>query len=201
MFRFPVQLHQICGPISITVVACLLFFAEDFIGAIFIYERPEIANWQLWRLITGNLLHSNLNHLLLNLLGLVLLWALHGDYYTTRRYMFIFTCCAIATTLGLYLFNPGIYWYVGLSGALHGIFVWGAVVDIQHKLTSGWLLLLGVAIKIGYEQMYGASAVLAEWIAASVATDAHLYGAVGGLMVGVLSIAMQSQNRQKQNGE
>ena len=38
--------------------------------------------------------------------------------------------------------------YVGLSGALHGLFTWGALKDISSKTKGGWLLLIGVWLKI-----------------------------------------------------
>ena len=59
---------------------------------------------------------------------------------------------------------------------------WGALMDIKHKEKTGYLLLIGLMAKIIHEQIYGASADVERLIGAGVATDAHLYGAIGGLL-------------------
>jgi membrane associated rhomboid family serine protease len=76
---------------------------------------------------------------------------------------------------------------------LHGLFVWGACFDILNKEHTGWLLLIGVAIKLGYEQLGGDTQAIAELIGASVAVDAHLYGAVSGLILGLVFIVLSAQ--------
>ena len=62
-------------------------------------------------------------------------------------------------------------------------------MDIKEKMTSGWLLLVGIAIKVGYEQYNGSSSEVAELIDAKVAVDAHMFGAVGGLIIFLLMIS------------
>lgn len=74
-------------------------------------------------------------------------------------------------------------WYAGLSGVLHGFFVWGAFQDIKHRVRFGWLLMIGVWLKIAYEQVFGQDPDLAKFIDANVAVDSHLYGALGGILV------------------
>jgi membrane associated rhomboid family serine protease len=55
-------------------------------------------------------------------------------------------------------------------------------MDIRHRDKTGYLLFFGVWLKISHEQYYGASADVANLINATVAIDAHLWGAVGGLL-------------------
>ena len=80
---------------------------------------------------------------------------------------------------GLLLLSP-IQSYVGLSGVLHGLFIWAAIEDIKQKRNTGWLLLIGVIAKICWEQYFGASASTVSLINAKVATEAHLIGATCG---------------------
>ncbi len=110
-----------------------------------------------------------------------MLWALHGDHYTPKSYLLAFISSLVICSLGIYYFDPEMERYVGLSGVLHGIFVWGAILDIKKGWNSGYLLLLGVIAKVAYEQIFGASADVEALINASVAIDAHLWGTVGGL--------------------
>ena len=138
---------------------------------------------ETWRLLSGNIVHTNGYHLLLNLSGLTLLWALHGEHYRIGRFLKVFVWCSLGTSAGLYLFSEDLIWYAGLSGALHGIFVWGALMDIMNKMRSGWILLGGVALKVIYEQISGSSAQVAALIDAKVAIDSHLFGALSGLII------------------
>ncbi len=117
-----------------------------------------------------------------------MLWALHGNYYTLKNYSLLFFTAALTCSLGLYFLSPSIVQYVGLSGVLHGFFVWGALMDIKNKDKTGYLLLIGVCLKIVHEQFYGASSDVSSLIEANVAIDAHLWGAVGGLLFFILSL-------------
>lgn len=183
MFNLPIQIQHIVGPLSILLMALLLYIFEPTSGQWLTYDRTAIQDMQLWRLLSANFLHTNLNHLLLNGAGLTLLWALHGEYYRPLSYVTVFIFCSFGCTLGLYFFAEQLDWYVGLSGALHGMFIWGAYLDIRHKIFSGWILLGGVWLKIMYEQIEGPSLEVAKLINANVATEAHLFGALSAMLV------------------
>ena len=65
-------------------------------------------------------------------------------------------------------------------------------MDIRNKIYSGVLLLLGIVAKVGWEQWQGSSDEVADLIGASVAIDAHLYGAVSGLALFILMWVMSA---------
>ncbi len=166
--------------IAFLTISC--FFLDNLISETFIYHRQLISQGEFWRLITGHFFHTNSFHLGLNMAALVLLCAIHGHFYTCRNYLLLFTFSALACSLSLYFFNPELVQYVGLSGILHGVFVWGALMDIWAKEKTGYLLFIGVWLKIAHEQFYGTSDDIAALIEANVAIDAHLWGAIGGLI-------------------
>ncbi|MBU2870886.1 rhombosortase [Colwellia sp. E2M01] len=166
----------------ISILAILAFVFDEQIASLFMYQYNAITHGELWRGLTGHLFHTNGMHLILNLSALVLLWALHGHFYNLLNYSLLFLFSAIICSLGLYLFSPDISQYVGLSGVIHGIFVFGAIMDILHKDKTGYLLFIGVWLKIAHEQFYGASEQVSNLIDANVAIDAHLWGAIGGLI-------------------
>lgn len=178
----PLNKNAVLFPAIIFLISFVIYFLPASIESILIYDRSDITSGQLWRLITGHLVHTNFNHLLLNLAGLTMLWALHGDHYTPKTYLLAFITSLVVCSLGIYYFDPSMERYVGLSGVLHGIFVWGAILDIKKGWNSGYLLLIGVVAKVAYEQVFGASADVEALINASVAIDAHLWGTVGGLL-------------------
>lgn len=184
----PVKPQFSFGPLILAVVCLLLFLAGESVTDMLAYDRYALESLETWRLISGNLVHTNIYHLLLNMAGLTLLWALHGEHYRPVTFLKLFVWCAMGTSLSIYFLSPQLIWYVGLSGALHGIFVWGACMDILHKVRSGWLLLAGVTAKILFEQTQGSSEDVANLIGASVAIDAHLYGAVCGALLFLLML-------------
>ncbi len=183
MLNLPTQSKHIIAPAFLLVLAFMLYLFEPLSSQHLAFDREKIQSFEVWRLLSGNFLHTNFRHLLLNALGLSLLWALHGQHFTTKNYLIIFLVLSLACTLGIYFFAERLAWYVGLSGTLHGMFVLGAYKDIRFGLKSGWLLLFGVWAKIAHEQWYGASQDVAELIGASVAIEAHLYGALSGMLV------------------
>jgi rhomboid family GlyGly-CTERM serine protease len=183
MLNLPIQKTHVFGPLCIVVLCTLLYFFEPGSSHWLAFDRSQLAQHQWWRLLSANFLHTNLNHMLLNFAGVFLLWALHGEYYCSKHYLLIFVFCALGSSIGIYFFAPRLDLYVGLSGALHGVFLWGAFKDIQHQRRSGWLLILAVWIKIIHEQYSGASAEIATLINASVAIEAHLYGALSGMVL------------------
>lgn len=195
----PVQPVHSLAPLVIVTLAFIAFVFDSQIENLLIYNRNLVLDGQYWRLITGHFLHSNVNHFLLNSAAVALLWALHGEYYNYCNYLMIFITSALICSLGIYWFSSDILLYVGLSGILHGFFVWGALTDIKHHEKTGYLLLIGVWAKILHEQMYGASADVEQLIGARVATDAHLYGALGGIVAFIVLYVFTTLSRRKLN--
>jgi|TARA_B110000208_G_scaffold11952_1_gene14782 rhomboid family GlyGly-CTERM serine protease len=168
--------------VLICLISSLAFIFDKQVSWLFIYNRDLISQGEVWRIFTGHFLHTNGYHLLLNLSAILLLWALHGQFYQYVSYTFLFIMTAITTSVGLYIFSPDLHQYVGLSGVLHGVFIFGALMDIKNKDKTGYLLFIGVWLKIADEQYSGASQDVAELIGANIAIDAHLWGAIGGLL-------------------
>lgn len=183
MFNLPVQAKYILAPLLVVIVSIVMALTEPVSSHLFAYDRNQLDNFQWWRLITGHFLHTNSPHLLLNTAGVALLWALHGHYYNASRYLIQLLVLCLGTAIGLYLFDQQMQWFVGLSGVLHGLFIIGAYFDIKHSFKIGWLMLIGVWIKVIHEQIFGASEEVAELIAANVAVDAHLFGTITGSII------------------
>jgi len=182
----------ICG-----IGATILFAFDEQLHTQLNYDVSALVQGQWWRLLSAHLLHTNLYHLLLNLAGLFLLWALHGEYYQHKNSLFLILLCSLGTATGLLVFSDLTH-YVGLSGTLHGLFAWGVIQDIKRGYKTGWLLLAGVVIKLLQEQFYGGSIATESLIQARVAVDAHLYGALSGLLAAGL-ISPCQQHKQASN--
>lgn len=192
----PLQPNAWLTPLIVLLISVIVYLLPESVSDTLVFDRTDIENGQWWRIFTGHFDHTNLNHLLLNLAGLIMLWALHGDHYRHGLFAAVFLVSAIATSLGIYYFDPDMNRYVGLSGVLHGVFVFGAIADIRTGEKTGYLLLIGVIAKIIYEQVAGASADMVDLIGASVAIDAHLFGAIGGLIAGLIWLGFNKPKSQ-----
>lgn len=146
------------------------------------YDRAAILAGQVWRLLSAHIAHLGWGHLAMNLAGLALIWMLFGRFYTTRQWCAVTLFCMIGISLGLLALQPGVHWYVGLSGVLHGLFVAGALASLAAGYRAE-LALLGLLIaKLTWEQLHGALPGSADLAGGSVLVDSHLYGAITGLV-------------------
>ncbi|MEJ2453438.1 MAG: rhombosortase [Candidatus Thiodiazotropha sp.] len=151
------------------------------------YQREAILSGELWRLVSGHLVHMNAPHLLMNLLGLWLIWLLFFNRESSGILCFYrLPAVLIGSALTLLALNPEVAWYRGLSGILHGLLALGLLRQCEsQRLTGGVLLLLFVA-KIGWEQATGAIPGSEAWISGQVIVDSHLYGAIWGGLIWLL---------------
>ena len=144
------------------------------------YERTAILQGQLWRLLTGNLVHLGWVHLGRDTAGLVLIWALLGHALTERAWLGVLLCSALAVGAGLLLFAPGINWYVGISGVLFGMFCAGSLQQFPEHPLAGSGMLLGMMAVIAWTLYAGALPGETADLGGAVVPQAHLFGAAGG---------------------
>ena len=182
MLGFPTQLKFLAGPIS---VALFIVFASliptVFVEALYL-EPSKVYSGELWRVISGQFLHSNYAHMWMNIAGLALVWALHGDHYRIEHFWVLsLVGMLLVGTLVTVFSEYGVY--TGFSGVLHFLLAYGAMVDIKNKDRTGYLLLIGLISKVVYENIFGAAKSTEQLIEASVAVDAHAFGLVTGLLL------------------
>jgi rhomboid family GlyGly-CTERM serine protease len=141
------------------------------------YDRGLLGRGEWWRLLSAHFVHLDLEHAVLNGLGLVLMWGLFARDYAPLRWLAIYLASALAVGVGLWFFNPELDWYVGASGALHGVMAAGTLAHLRRGDLDGWILALFIVGKLGYEQFAGAMPFAGS---PDTIVDAHLYGATGG---------------------
>jgi rhomboid family GlyGly-CTERM serine protease len=135
------------------------------------YDRQAVLDGQIWRLVTGNLVHWSPEHFVLDagafvLLGLIYERPLRG---ALARYCLVLS---LAIGLSLLVFLPQLGIYRGLSGVDSGVFA--AALVVEAALARGeprrWLWLLPAAaifvVKIAYEcatgQLFFGTSALGE---------------------------------------
>jgi rhomboid family GlyGly-CTERM serine protease len=147
------------------------------------YQRDAILAGEWWRLVTGHFVHLGWAHLGLNVMGLVLMWTLFLADYTPRQWLIIVAGSIATIDAGFLLLNPELVWYVGLSGALHGVMAAGTLAHLRRREPDGWILAVFLIGKLVYEQVVGVMPYSLKSAGGPVVVDAHLYGAVGALIV------------------
>ena len=142
------------------------------------YDRTALAAGQWWRLLTAHFVHLDFDHAALNSLGLVLMWALFARDYRPRQWLAILLGSIAAIDAGLWLRDSTVAWYVGSSGALHGIMAAGTLAHLRRRDLDGWILAVFIVVKLAYEQSAGALPFTDNH--SGVVVDAHLFGTLGG---------------------
>jgi rhomboid family GlyGly-CTERM serine protease len=166
---------------------CLLLAVPEFFGEparrLLSFDRSAIGEGQWWRMLSAHFVHLDMEHAFLNSLGVVLMWALFARDYSPWRWAAIYCGSALAVSFGLWFANPGLQWYVGASGALHGVMTAGTIAHLRRRDLDGWILAIFIVAKLAYEQLAGSLPFAGS---ADTIVDAHLYGAIGGVLLALL---------------
>ena len=169
-------------PVMLVTIAGLLALGGERLRGLLRFDRPAIESGELYRLLTGHFAHLGWSHVLLNSVGIVLCWLLVGHAYTLLQWSFVILTCLVVMDLGFWFLVPGLEWYVGLSGLLHGLLAAGAVEGVRQRSTEQVLLLAILLAKVAYETIAGPLPGSESASGGPVVTEAHLYGTVGGLL-------------------
>jgi rhomboid family GlyGly-CTERM serine protease len=170
------------------VVMVLLQVAHSVTEPILRYDRNGILASEYWRLVTGHVVHFSYRHLWANFAGLLAIVWLFAGVLSLRQLMCTLALSVAAIDLGLWLFMPQLISYVGLSGVLHGILAAGCV-GWWRTVPRGLAAALTAVLfgKLIWEQVVGELPLAGEM---EVIVNAHLYGALGGLVCGLGSLAV-----------
>jgi rhomboid family GlyGly-CTERM serine protease len=162
------------------------FFGEGFNVR---FDRVDIASGQWWRLLTGHFDHLGWNHFFLNAVFLVLLLVLFKPLEKTQVVCALLVVSSLMISMLMWAFSVNLQWYVGLSGCLYALMVYGVALDVHFPLKFRLLTLCILTAKVASEQLRVEFIVISDFISGPVAVDAHLYGAVVGLvLVGIYKV-------------
>ena len=153
--RFPLATLLLCGVAGVV-------FAVPALQAQLIYNRAAIDEGEIWRLVTGNLVHLSPSHFLYDVAALFLVGAL--TEIRGYRY-FTMLCLVSAAFVGatLYISKPEIVVFGGLSGIVAGAVTFLCLNGLNEG--GAWrrlslVVLICLGIKIAIEIALGGSLVL-----------------------------------------
>ena len=187
VYRFKSVLASLNGDgiygVALLGITALLLLPEingDLARAALRYERVAVSGGQWWRLVTAHFVHIDLEHTVLNIIGLVLMWAIFARDLAPRQWLIVTLVVVLAIDAGLWFRDTGVEWYVGASGALHGFMAAGTYAHVRRGDLDGWILVIFIVLKLGYEQLHGQLPFAQSGM--PVVVNAHLYGALGGFI-------------------
>lgn len=175
--------------VNISVSLYCGFSQLPFVQSWLVWNHKQIIAGEWWRLVTGNFTHTNFAHLAMNLSAL---W-LASIIFVPKTKTLLLLLFMSSLLIGLSLLFSSIHTYLGLSGVLHALFAYYGLKECLERRKSGLLLMLGLLLKLASEQYSGASASIAQLINARVAIEAHLIGAVVGIMLLVISLLFNAK--------
>lgn len=169
-------------PAILIALSAIAELGGDSIRESLRYARDPLGEGELWRLLSGHFVHLGWTHWLMNTAALVAIWLLVGSARLLWQWLLIVGIVLATIDTGFWWLDEQLRWYVGMSGLLHGLLVAGLLSALQGRPLESTLLLVLLAFKLGYEQTVGAMPGSAAAAGGPVVVNAHLYGALGGLL-------------------
>jgi rhomboid family GlyGly-CTERM serine protease len=179
---------------TVLIVGALVTFFCQELSDILVYDRSLILSGEIWRLLSGSLVHFSKGHLLSDLLT----FAVSGLIIESRRYSgFGILCVISAVGVGVVslLFLPDMYRYGGLSAIGISAITYLCLFSLIKNEPKRWIyfiILLLTAFKIIHEiatgQMLFASADNTSIVPVPLA---HLTGIIVAILFFVLKTRTQ----------
>jgi rhomboid family GlyGly-CTERM serine protease len=176
--------------VGITVLVVLLQCLPPDWRAALRYEHAALAQGQLWRALTGHVLHLGWTHMALNLAGLWLCCALAGLGMSGRQLLSRLLVLALGVSVLLYGLSPQVSDYVGLSGVLYGLLLWALLPQAVKRDALSVTALMVLLAWTAWQVHAGANPLEEARIGGRIIVQAHLYGlgvAAAGWLASVLT--------------
>jgi len=147
------------------------------------FDRKYVEQGHYWLLLSGHVVHFNWAHWVLNMAGLGIVAFFFSPHASIRQWLSVILVSMLIISVAIVFWVPDIRTYVGLSGVLHGLFLYGALREIRFYPVSGYVLLAVLVAKLAWEFFNGALPGSEEMTGGRVLTESHLFGAIGGVLV------------------
>ncbi|EGN75723.1 rhomboid family GlyGly-CTERM serine protease [Idiomarina sp. A28L] len=165
------------APVILAIVLVAIHMNTNVQSWLVLSEENLLS--QPWRIFTTHLVHLNDQHLWVNVAALILISILFRSYIRGRLLMNVMMISALGASLIPILLAQD-YNFVGLSGVLHGVFVYVGVSLLRTQRALGVTILMIVVIKLAVDLILAVDESL--WLGAQVAYLCHIGGAVGGAL-------------------
>ncbi len=194
MFRYHYHPSHILWLMILIVSSFLQAF--DWVNS-WRFNRDLVEQGYVWLLFSGHFVHLNWSHWLLNMAGLLIVAFFFSGHASLKQWLLVILVSACVISAGIWWWQTDIRYYVGLSGVLHGLFLYGALCEIRFYPASGYVLVTVLIGKLLWEFFNGALPGSEEMAGGRVLTEAHLLGAIGGISVWLVEWFIQFTTRRR----
>ncbi len=154
----------------------LLILLQNF-QAQWVFLRTAIDTGDYWRLLSSQFVHTNWNHVFLNLVGFWLFIALCHSVIHLAWLMLNIILIALGIGFLLYWQESYLQWYAGFSGVVYGLFIMGGLhLILARDYLTGIGLIALILVKLGLDAFQGGNPLSEKLIEAPVIEAAHYYG-------------------------
>lgn len=178
-----------CAVVGVLLILALQAGGDAWQSALRFERTPLLHGEQLWRAVTGHLVHLGWAHALLNACGLLLCCALAPARFTPRRLVLDVLWLAMAISLLLLALSPEVTYYMGLSGVLYGLFVCGLTPSALRGDRISGAALFTVLGWMAWQSIAGPSAAEEQQIGGRIVAVAHVYGAAAAALLLMAEVA------------
>ncbi len=184
------------APLLLALCSLLVALAGTGADELLRYQRDAILTGEWWRLFSGHLVHLGWSHLWLNLAGLLLLWMLVGRAFSSALWWGLIVWCFLGISFGLLWWMPGLVWYVGLSGVLHGMLFGGSLRLALRAEREAMVIIAVMLAKVSWELWQGPLPGSSDAAGGNVVVQAHALGCLSGaLYAAVFSLVARKSRR------
>ncbi|MEM8743517.1 MAG: rhombosortase [Pseudomonadota bacterium] len=168
--------------LSLAAICASLYALFGGTPELLVYDRAAIAGGEWWRLVTGHLVHLDLQHLGTNVGALLALGFLYetSDFGGPRRLAFgVLALSGLIISAALFLGAPATAFYCGLSAILNALYVATTLGMWRETGSKLWLAACALnLVKIGWEAAFGP--IFSTALAWPPHIGAHIAGFVAG---------------------
>jgi rhomboid family GlyGly-CTERM serine protease len=181
-----------CASLLLSAAAAIVFFCPS-LAAELQYDRGAIAAGEWWRLVSGHWAHYGADHFFWDVLAFGAL-GLACEQRSRCRFLVCMTASAVAVSLSVWLWLPGMSGYRGLSGIDSALFAllfvefWSEMVRSGERHSVVFLggCLAVFLFKIVFELTTGTNLFVKTLESGPVGVPlAHITGATVGFLVGL----------------
>lgn len=180
----PEKRAMLLDKFELFLIAAMIFLLGVFhqwLNPYLQFDRSDILVGQWWRLLTCNLVHLSVPHMLLNLAGFILAVVLFKENIPTKYWYANIVLCFLSVGFGILVFDTAVENYVGLSGALYGVLAFGLILNIKRQpliSLAVWAFMLH-RVYLQYQSDFDPSS-MSDFIGGNVIASSHLLGLICG---------------------